>query len=441
MTSPLSGTNRSVERRAVYERGLVGLFFLVLAAAGVLVYDEYGIAWDEPGIVEYGHLLLDHYAPGGEWESFINLRYYGPVGPVALALTDRLTEGPAFPPAHLANFAFFFAGAFAFYALCRFQFGSRMWGLLGAALLVLSPRVLSHGFVNPKDMPLMVMFVAAMYFLVRFLDSDRRRWIVLCGVATAFGMGVRITAAFLMALAVGAVAMQAFARRKKGGAPRAGVSAGIYVLVSTALTIAIWPWLWENPVTHFYEAAQLMSNFDEGPMTVLHFGKIVGIGELPWDYLPVWIGITTPPAFLLLIVAGLASIRWKRGLFAGGSRDRFLFLYLAWAFIPLIAIAVLRTPLYDEWRQAMFVYPPLLLFAVAGTRWIARALARPALGRHLVAAGATVLAGILIWTFGTVVRFHPYQAAYLTSLRATVRRRTSTSTTGASPTRRPASAC
>ncbi|HEV2755964.1 MAG TPA: glycosyltransferase family 39 protein [Actinomycetota bacterium] len=404
-------------RRTLYERGIVAAFFLTFAVVGLLVYDEYGIAWDEPGLVHYGNLLLDHFPPGGEWETYMSLRFYGTVGPLALALTDRVTAGAAFPAGHLTNFAFYFVAVVAFYALCRYQLRSRMWGLLGAVFLVLSPRVFSHGFVNPKDLPLMTMFVVAIYLLVRFLDSGNRRWIVLCGIATALAMAVRVGGVFLIALVVAAVAADLLASRRRDPEWRAVVrrsalSLGIYVLVATAGTVALWPFLWDNPVVRFYEAMRVMGNFLEGPGSVLHRGRVLPAIDVPWHYLPVWIGVTTPPLYLGLALTGLFSLRGPRRDFVERTRERFLYLYVCWGFLPLIAIAVLGSPLYDDWRMALFVYPAFLLLAVSGAREVAQWLSRSPSRRPLAVAAAVVLGSSLFWTFGATVRLHPYQTAY-----------------------------
>jgi hypothetical protein len=401
-----------VATRTVYERGIVAAFFVALAIVGLLVYDEYGIAWDEPGLVHYGNLLLEHFGPGGDWETYINLRFYGPVGPVLLALTDRLTGGPAFPAGHLTNFGVYFAGVAAFYALCRFQFRDRMWGLLGAAFLVLSPRLFSHGFVNPKDVPLMSAFVIAVYLLVRFLDSGERKWIVWCGVATAFATGVRVTGLFLGVLAFGAIAADVLARRERAEVRRAAVSFALFAGVTVVGTVAMWPFLWENPLARFYEAATVMSNLVEGPGSVLHLGEVVPVTDIPWHYLPVWIGVTTPPLYLVLTFTGVVTMRWQKRFFVERDRERFFYLYLAWALVPLVALAVLRPPLYDEWRQVLFVYPPMLMLAVAGARWVAQRIARASFARPGTVAVATFLGAALLWNAGAIVRLHPYQTAY-----------------------------
>lgn len=398
----------------IVERGLVVTFFAVVAGFGLLVYDDYGISWDEPGLVHYGNLLLEHFGPGGEWETYSNLRYYGPVGPVLLAATDKVLPGASFPAAHLATFAVFMSGAAAFYALCRYQFASRMWGLAGAAALVLSPRVFSHGIVNPKDMPLMCMFVVTVYLLVRFLDSRNLWWMAACGAATAVAFGIRITAAFLGALVLLGLLVDVIARRERAFVRSSALAFGLYAAVAAVLAYAMWPALWQDPIGHLSEALELMANFDEGPQIVLYRGEVLSVYDLPWHYLPVWIGITTPIPYLVMALIGLgAAVRGLRGR----GRERFFAIHLAWLFVPLLGVAIRRPALYDEWRQALFVYPALLLLAVAGARSTVGFLRRRRRhARELVLGAAAVTAVCALWIVAAMIRLHPYQAVYFNAL-------------------------
>ena len=401
-------------RRTWVERGAVAAFFLVVAGFALLVYDDYGISWDEPGLVDYGNLLLDHFAPGGAWETYGNLRFYGPVGPVLLAATDRLTEGPPFPAGHLANFAVYLAGAGAFYALCRYQFRSRLWGLAGAAALVLSPRLFSHGMVNPKDMPLMVMSVVAVYLLTRFLESRNLWWLAGCGVATALAIATRIVGAFLIPLVLLGIGLDALARRRERAFVRSSaLAAALFVGVAAGVAYVLWPFLWESPVGHLREALDLMANFDEGPSVALYHGDVRPVADLPWHYVPGWIWVTTPPLYLLLGVAGIAVVAARlirRRI--GRDRDRFFVVHLAWLLVPLAGLAILRPPLYDDWRQVLFVYPALLLCALAGARAAGRFLIARRPGRAVWRGVAVLGACAAVWLIGPMFRLHPYQGTY-----------------------------
>lgn len=405
-------TKHDMPSGTIVERGLVVAFFAVVAGFGLLVYDDYGITWDEPGLVHYGNLLLEHFGPGGEWETYSHLRYYGPVGPLVLAATDRLVPGPALPAVHLANFAFFMTGVAAFYALCRYQFASRLWGLAGAAALVLSPRVFAHGMVNPKDMPLMTMFIVAVYLLVRYLDSRNVWWIVACGAATGLAFDVRISGAFVVALVTLGFGVDLL-RREQRLARASALHFVTYLAMSLAVAYALWPLLWTDPIGDLRAAFELMTNFLAGPPTVLYRGEAVDITALPWHYLPVWIGITTPPLYLLLGAVGLPVALW--GL-TRSTRKRFFAIYLAWLFVPLVGIAIRRTPLYETWRQALFVYPALLLLTVAGARAIVELLRRRRRAQALLRVAVIVTACAGIWIVGTMFRLHPYQAAYFNVL-------------------------
>ncbi len=401
----------------------VAAFFAVLAVLGVGIHRDFGLTWDEVGIHEYGDLLFDHYPPGGAWEDYSNLRYYGPVVALLTAGVRRLSSSPeaAYPLAHLLYFALFLGGVYAFYKLCARQFAGWGWGLFGATLLVASPRVFSHAFVNPKDTPLMAAFIVAIYLLTRFLDTRRPKWMALCGVATAVAIDIRVAGVFLVVLVVGSVLADALHRPPGPGSESAGshgsrdtlVALGAFAATAAPLTILLWPYLWPNPVGRLLDTLQIMAFFDTGPQHTLYRGEMVSIRDTPWHYLPVWMGITTPLPYVALAAVGMGRLVSGRP-----SRDRHFLLYAAWLFVPVLVIVARNTALYDEWRQVLFIYPALLLFAVAGAKWLldsagslslALALGWDRQLQAVLVAGALAMVG---WTVFRMVELHPYQALY-----------------------------
>ena len=102
---------------------------------------------------------------------------------------------------------------------------------------------------------------------------------------------------------------------------------------------------------------------------------------LPWHYLPVWIGISTPIIILAGFVIGIGE--WIRStiLFFQGVTDDTLkkigrwvsnpdtlpWLAVAgWLVIPIISIYLFHSVLYNGWRHLFFIYPPIVLFSVRG---------------------------------------------------------------------------
>ncbi|HEX2699722.1 MAG TPA: glycosyltransferase family 39 protein [Acidimicrobiales bacterium] len=407
-------------------------FFTLLVVVGLLVYGDFGITWDEPGIHKYGNLLVDHYAPGGAWEDFWIFRFYGPVVAVLTAFVDRLTPSPAagYRGSHLLYFFVFVGGVFAFYKLCSRQFASWRWGLFGAALLVASPRVFSHAFVNSKDTPLMTSFIVAVYLLVRYLETRRPKWLALCGVATAVAIDIRIVGVSLVALAPAAVLVDAACATEKRWRGAAGAVA-TYVATTVPATILLWPFLWQNPIGRLLETFRLMAFFNTGPPATLYLSEPVPVTETPWHYVPVWMGITTPIPYLVIAFVGLATIAGRVGRRRGASArstERYFLVYTAWLVVPLLVIIGKNSALYDEWRQVQFLYPAFLMFAVAGAKWMYETAGsgwrrRPSgtstsgSGNRPIQVVLVVAAAVSIgWTGYRMAGLHPYEGLYFNAL-------------------------
>lgn len=406
---------RTLSQRGAGRAIVIG-FFLLLVITGFAIHRDYGVTYDEPRLYEYGELVADFYKNGSrEFEGFVNLRYYGPFIPLLLhRLTEALdpSDQDLYPMGHLVNFFIFAFGVACFYVLCLIQFRSWGWALFGSAMLVLSPRIFSHGFVNLKDGPFLSLFVANILLLVLYLEKRKLYLLALMGVATGLLIDVRVLGGI-----VGVFALAAMIADPQGRQWKKLVSHfAMYASVAGAIAIALWPFLWPDPVGRLIETIRVMGDFREGAQVVVYLGQVVRTTEMPWHYLPVWIAISTPIAYLALFVFGAVrlAVQHPLQLFRTRSIDRHFYLYGLWVLLVPLAAIVRGAPLYDEWRQVNFIYPGMLLFAVWGARWIYSfleprlAAARSALAFLLVAS--------LAWSGVIMVRLHPYQAMYFNAL-------------------------
>lgn len=144
-------------------------------------------------------------------------------------------------------------------------------------------------------------------------------------------------------------------------------------------------------------------------------GEFVPAVDIPWHYLPVWIGITTPPLIVLGCLGGLGLWTTRAVLRpAEVLQDRSWLLFL-WLAAPLAAIVLLRSTLYDGWRHVFFLYPAMLFFALYGFIAVLRASSR------LRPASLRIPALVIFWTLvaaqatetaAFMVRNHPYHHVY-----------------------------
>jgi hypothetical protein len=177
----------------------------------------------------------------------------------------------------------------------------------------------------------------------------------------------------------------------------------IYALVAITTTYLTWPYLWENPVQRFLESIVVMSSYPWYG-EVLFNGQRYLTKDLPLSYLPVLLGIqlTEPVWFLFLIGFGLLIFQvMKRREDHVSRKSSLLGLTSIWFIIPLLGFILFRRPIYDNFRQLLFLLPPV--FLIAGV--VFSTIKRPILQTFLIV--LVVLPGIL-----DGIRLHPYEYVY-----------------------------
>jgi hypothetical protein len=128
----------------------------------------------------------------------------------------------------------------------------------------------------------------------------------------------------------------------------------VIAIIATYLT---WPYLWMNPVGHFIESLKEMSLY---PWTgvVLFNGTNYSITQLPISYLPFLLATQlTEPVWALSLVGWLVST------FGATKKRQLIELSVLWFILPLTAFIVMQIALYDNFRQILFILPPIFLMA------------------------------------------------------------------------------
>ena len=92
-------------------------------------------------------------------------------------------------------------------------------------------------------------------------------------------------------------------------------------------------------------------------------------------------------------------------------------LIIGWLVIPVAAIYLFHSVLYDSWRQMFFIYPAIILVSVQGLvnlyEWMERLPWR--VNAIRIVAGILLLAGLMepAWF---MVRYHPFENIYFNVL-------------------------
>lgn len=376
---------------------IICLFFILFFAIGLIIFKDYGISWDERRSRTNGLVNLKYVIKKDPLLLSYEDKYYGPVFEIFLVAIEKvfnLTENTraVYLMRHLATFLCFYLGVIFFYHLTKNHFNSWKIGLLGSLFLILSPRIFSHSFYNSKDLPFLAIFIISIYTLTKFLDRKSLANAILHALVCAFLIDIRI-----LGIIVPAITALFFIPHllKKNFS-----SFLFYFFLLVVLTILFWPILWTNPLYHFLEAFRQMSSFS-WQRTVLYLGNYLEAGNLPWYYIPVWLAISTPIIYTLFFLIGFF-------ITAKPSKNKKNdLIFTLWFILPLAAVVLLRSVLYDSWRQMFFIYPAFLIISLKGLVFIFK--------KTNSRIKAIILLTIFLSFFKTfhfIVKNHPYQNLY-----------------------------
>jgi hypothetical protein len=222
------------------------------------------------------------------------------------------------------------------------------------------------------------------------------------GLALAFATAVRVMAPFAAVL----VAIYLIAKKGWSALPVLFP----YLLIASVGTFLLWPYLWPNPIGRLWESLTIMSNFPQ-PSVALFNGEIISVAELPRYFLPQLLLIQLSLPAILLILFGFALYIKNRTALDQKSLSN---ICLLWLGLP-IAYAIIFSPsMYDNFRQWLFILPPLFIFSGFAFEKLAIALRKSS--AYWAALFLVALSGIL-----PIVQLHPYEYIYYNALVGGVR--------------------
>jgi hypothetical protein len=383
---------------------------LALLPLMVLASFDFGVTWDEKDRHRNGELVwqfLRGVRPRSAFAETGGHVYPGLFDTICAALETWL-PGNRYVIRHAVNATFGWIGAVYCGRLAARFYGP--WaGLLGMVLLAGSPRYFADSMNNPKDLPFAAMTVVALYYI----SGVSRTWpyvtpagAIKIAVSLALALGVRVGALVYLGyfgLLIGALVVAdrtMTLRRLADTAARALAVALAVLLIGTIC----WPWAGGAPLTRPFQALLGAANYPwDG--AVLFMRREYRATELPWYYAPWWFVISTPP--VVLIGAALSPV------FFNGPADA-LRRAAFWGMVafPLVMSIAMQSTLYDGIRHLEFIYPLLVILAVAGWTGLLAAA-----GARWLRAGAAALLGVGILTMVAFdIRHHPNQGVYFNAI-------------------------
>jgi hypothetical protein len=383
---------------------------MVLLPIMVLASFDFGVTWDEKDRHRNGELV---------WRFLRGLRsrsefaetgghVYPGLFDVICAALETWVPANRYVVRHAVNATFGWIGVVFCGRLAARLFGP--WsGVLAMILLAASPRYFADSMNNPKDLPFAAMTVMALYYI----SAVSRQWpyfspstAIKIAVALALALSIRVGALLYLGyfgLLMVAIVVADRTMDWRRLANTAGRVLGVVVAMLLLGTV-FWPWAGGAPLVRPFQAFLGAANYPwDG--NILFNGYAYGADELPWYYAPWWLLISTPPVVLGGVVLSTA--------FFSGREDALRRVAL-WVMVvfPLTATILMHSTLYDGIRHLLFIYPVLVVLAVAGWTGILSA-SRPS---WLRAGAATCLAAGLASVLMFDIRFHPNQGVYFNAV-------------------------
>ena len=404
-----------------YRNWIISVFFLVFLLIGILIYRDYGLTSDtthQKLIGEYSYNYIFH----GSQELFKSVdKEYGSAFELTITYLYELfrlhTDEQIYYFRQLVIFLSFFVGTIFFYLLIKLRFKNWKIGLLGALLVILSPRIFEGAFFNSKDIPFMVFSIISLYTLFKFDEKMRMGDAIIHGAVTGYLIAIRPIGLLMVAM-TGLIWLIRVIIEIKNHTIHYGRYAALLALFlgfTVLSTYLWWPWLWPNPIKNFVYAFTSFSQYTTWQGQVLYMKSLYNPTHLPWHYTSVWILITTPLIYSFYFFIGLIAIIHrliKQRINLSDISNRQDLIIFGWFFIPLFTVAVLHSVLYSGWRHMFFVYPAMLFISALGIRSLINTVKVYFHKSIPLILLQVTLALSLLGTVISMIVYHPYEGIY-----------------------------
>ncbi len=394
------------------------LLFLIAFIITLLTYKDYGISWDENTQREIGRVTYDYIANGSrELFTSTSIMHYGPGFEFPLYFFEKwfkLTDSrEIFLMRHLANNILFLISAFSIYVLVYRLFKDRFIALLGFIMLVFAPRLYAHSFFNTKDLPFLSMFIITLTCSNIAFEKNKKIVFFILGILCGYTTSIRIMGVMLGCFIILFMLIDLFSDLTNKRKPINSLLNILLFSVGFCCTLySVWPFLWNNPIHNFIESYKSFSHYNGIKTISLLNGIFVDASKLAITYFPTWFLITNPELWL---ITGFAGVIWiiinffKEPLaYLRNTKERNFLLYLMCFIAPIMAVLVLHSVIYDDWRHLYFIYPSFILLAVYFINKMLQTRYK------LIVQGICILQVIIIWFF--MINNYPLSQVYFNNL-------------------------
>ncbi len=353
-------------------RGLCGFMLIAM----ILMSFKSGINNDDKMQNEYEQKLMAYYTTGGEDKSALDLpktkmHFYGGMFEVVTGFTNKLLGSSDINHPRYHKVRHFWNAIFGFFAMFFIAMTAKELAGWRAAIIALvfaflSPRLLGHALMNPKDIPFAMGYIMSLYYMIRtWRELPNARWSTIVGMSVAIGVAVGVRAGGLLVVAIfGLFTVIDFIFKfgfltvfKELDKTFAYLKATVIpIFIGLLLAIVFWPYALASPIENIGKSLAELSKYGVN-IRLLFDGGMVYAQALPWTYLPKWV-LYTIPLFAIIgfpLFFGLAFKTFKKY-----ATVPLMALSFA-AIFPFFWVIYQDSTLYDGWRHLIFPYTAMVV--------------------------------------------------------------------------------
>lgn len=377
--------------------------FIVAACVTFIIFlvsNDFGITWDEPVYMRNGDLYvswLKHPNLGTINQTFgvVTFDIHPPLRKLLAGLTHevftnnlRVIDNTRGYRISSLLFVLPFITVLTYIAIGQFGYAIGMVVPLAFSFL---PHVLFLTPLVTLDYAVTALWFIAVVAAVKGLQ--KRRWLVVSGVATGLTMLTKLHGFLLAVPIVGYGIWYGWDKKNK-----ASVIIKIAMVGAVAITVYVigWPWLWNNTFTNLWEYFRLQQV--HGGVSEYIFDKTYAFA--PWWYTSVMFLTTTPALILVLFSIGTYATIRKGNVWG--------WVFLLNALYPILFFSLPGVLRYDWIRLFLPAFPFVCLVAGRG------AVAAVHLFRKKYRVGILLVIFIawLLTLYNSTVRIHPWESSY-----------------------------
>ena len=393
------------------------ILFLLALMAGLFIFRDYGISWDEPiqrdlGIATYNYVFKGDPALKTAADRALGTGFELPL--IILERALKLNDSrDIYLVRHIATHIFFLLSLFCGYILALRVFKNQFIACVAFLLFIFEPRIYAHSFFNSKDIPFLSACLISLLVSQVAFEKRTKGWYLLLGIAWGYATSIRsMGVIFLPCIALFFITDLFSKRMQQDGKQPAVTGPLLFVAGYMGMLYLSWPFLWSAPVDNFLSSFHAVTNLNTGVKKELFAGDYLNYKQLDLGYIPKWFAITVPELWLF---AGIAGFVWltvavvrKPGKFLLNTPERNFVLYLTCFAMPVVIMSVFHGININDWRHLYFIYPPFVMLVLFVISKLAAG------NKKIIVQGLCILQLGLTGCF--MVKNHPFQQVYFNSL-------------------------